>query len=203
MQWFIRTTDDLRERIEQIYRLESALRRVDNLAADVESISQRIEKDLRPSKVQHEMRLRALEPLLEQIEDTDNFRADVQWQLDQSATEIKNLRQEFTALRKISAAKNEKFFEQTITELNGVRVEMEELKKKASTAEPTEPPPEPEPTPEPLIDPRIDSTVEEVKTLRAELDALKEKISEPPPEIIIELSPEEIETLFIPLPTFT
>ena len=193
MQWFIRTTDDLRERIEQIYRLESALRRVDNLAADVESMSQRIEKDLRPSKVQHEMRLRALEPLLEQIEDTDNFRADVQGQLDQSATEIKNLRQEFTALRKISAAKNEKFFEQTITELNGVRVEMEELKKKASTIEPpkVEPPPEPEPSPEPTIDPRIDSTVEEVKTLRAELDALTQKISEPPPEPTIDPKVEQ------------
>ncbi|MBQ9478201.1 MAG: hypothetical protein IJU71_01480, partial [Selenomonadaceae bacterium] len=44
---------------------------------------------------------------------------------------------------------------------------------------------------EPLIDPRIDSTVEEVKTLRAELDALKEKISEPPPEPTIDPKVEQ------------
>ena len=178
MQWFIPTTEELHDRIEQIYRLESALARLDNLAAIIDNLVERIEKDLRPSKVQHEMRLRALEPLLEQIEDTDAFRADMQDQFDQSTAEIKKLRQEFTALKKISASKNEKFFEQTITELNGVRVELEELKKNALSAK---------------EDQTAAEALAQVDQLRLELDGLKEKLSEPTIDPKLEQKVEQIE----------
>ena len=186
MQWFIRTTEDLRERIEQIYRLESALARLDTLAANIDNISQQLEKDLRPSKVQHEMRLRALEPLLEQIEDQERFKAELLKLLEDSAAEIKSLRQEYTALKKISTTKNEKQFEQFTADIAALRSDLNSLKEELSAPKEDQSAEqiaalqsELDALKEKLSEPKEDQSAEEIAALRSELDALKEQLSEP------------------------
>ena len=164
MQWFIRTTEELRDRIEDVYHLDRALRQLEIVVADVESISERIEQDLRPTKVQHEMRLRALEPLLEQIEENEQLRTGLVEHLNEMAAEIKNLRQEFTALKKVSTAKGEKYVEQTTEEFKKVRAELDGLRAQ-------------------LSEPKEDHSAEEINALKQTLNAFEEKLSEPTEEI--------------------
>lgn len=107
MQWFMPTTSELRERIEQIYRLEAALTKLKAVAADVENINQRIETNLSPMNVQHEMRLRTLEQwqLIERIEAQNQAIGALQAALAQRTEENNQLRQELTSLKKLTTTK--------------------------------------------------------------------------------------------------
>lgn len=107
MQWFMPTTGELRERIEQLYRLEAALTKLKAVAADVENINQRIETDLSPMKVQHEMRLQTLEQwqLIDRIEAQGRAIGALQAALAQQAEENNQLRQELTSLKKLTTTK--------------------------------------------------------------------------------------------------
>lgn len=107
MQWFMPTTSELRERIEQIYRLEAALTKLKSVAADVENINQRIETNLGPMNVQHEMRLRTLEQwqLIERIEAQGQAIGALQVALAQRTEENNQLRQELTSLKNLTSTK--------------------------------------------------------------------------------------------------
>ncbi len=107
MQWFMPTTGELRDRIEQMYRLDAALTKMKAVAADVENINQRIETDLSPSKVQHEMRLRTLEQwqLMERLEAQGRAIGALQAALAQRTEENNQLRQELTSLKKLTTTK--------------------------------------------------------------------------------------------------
>ena len=107
MQWFMPTTSELRERIEQMYRLDAALTKMKAVAADVENINQRIETDLSPSKVQHEMRLRTLEQwqLIERLEAQGQAIGALQAALAQRTEENNQLRQDLTALKNLMTTK--------------------------------------------------------------------------------------------------
>ena len=107
MQWFMPTTSELRDRIEQMYRLDAALTKMKAVAADVENINQRIETDLSPSKVQHEMRLRTLEQwqLIERLEAQGQAIGALQAALAQRTEENNQLRQDLTALKNLMTTK--------------------------------------------------------------------------------------------------
>ena len=186
MQWFIRTTEELRERIEQIYRLESALARLDTLAANIDNMSEQLEQELRPAKVQHEMRLRALEPLLEQIEDQERFKEELLKWLDDSTAEIKRLRQEFSGLKKLSAAKTEKLVEQHATNSKMFRAELEAFKETLDASSGVQASKDIaalrvdfELLKEELAAPKDDPSAEKIAALQSDFDRLKEKLSEP------------------------
>ncbi len=125
MQWFMPTTKELRDRIEQMYRLDGALTQLKAVTADVESIRQKIESDLSPTKVQHEMRLNALEQLqlLERIDAQNRALGGLQAALTQQLEENNRLRQELTSLKNLLS-----------TKYDVVQVEIEEIKTKQSEA---------------------------------------------------------------------
>ena len=180
MQWFIRTTEELRERIEQIYRLESALARLDTLAANIDNMSEQLEQELRPAKVQHEMRLRALEPLLEQIEDQERFKEELLKWLDDSTAEIKRLRQEFSGLKKLSAAKTEKLVEQHATNSKMFRAELEAFKETLDASSGVQASKDIaalrvdfELLKEELAAPKDDPSAEKISVLQSDIDAIK------------------------------
>ena len=125
MQWFMPTTKELRDRIEQMYRFDGALTQLKAVTADVESIRQKIESDLSPTKVQHEMRLNALEQLqlLERIDAQNRALGGLQAALTQQVEENNRLRQELTSLKNLLS-----------TKYDVVQVEIEEIKTKQSEA---------------------------------------------------------------------
>ena len=108
-----------------MYRFDGALTQLKAVTADVESIRQKIESDLSPTKVQHEMRLNALEQLqlLERIDAQNRALGGLQAALTQQVEENNRLRQELTSLKNLLS-----------TKYDVVQVEIEEIKTKQSEA---------------------------------------------------------------------
>ena len=176
MQWFIRTTDELRERIEQLYQLDGALQQLARLKSTVETVNERIEKDLRPTKVQHEMRLRALEPLLDQI-DEHTLRLT---KLEESVTELTPLAGDVTSaygiLRKNKA------------ELDSLRAELKELRTTKTDSDDLK-----QIRAELTILKRMKTELDGLKGLPKELKELREKIPEPKQEMTLEEFADDLE----------
>ena len=179
MQWFIRTTDELKDRIEAMYQLDGALQQLAKLKTTVETMSDRIEKDLRPTKVQHEMRLRELEPLLEQI-DEHTLRLT---KLEEATAELTPLAGDLTSAYGI-LRKNKGELEELRAELKNLRsTKSDQDDLKQIRAELT-------------ILKRMKSELDGLKGLSKELDELREKIPEPEsePKLSLEEFAEDLQS---------
>ena len=169
MQWFVPTTDELRERIEKLYQLDAALRQLANLQSEVDNITDRIEKDLRPTKVQHEMRIRDLEPLIDQI-DEHTLRLK---KLEETSGDSKSLSDDVTSafgiLRKNKSELDE--LRAAFKNIQSTMVMQDELKQVKA---------------ELTILKRMKSDVDGLKELKPELEELKLSIPEPKPEFPFE-----------------
>ena len=169
MQWFVPTTDELRERIEKLYQLDAALRQLANLQSEVDNITDRIEKDLRPTKVQHEMRIRDLEPLIDQI-DEHTLRLK---KLEETSGDSKSLSNDVSSAFGI-LRKNK-------TEIDELRAALKEVQSSKATNDDIK-----QLKAEMTILKRMKNELDGLKNVKSEIEEVRGLIPEPKPEFPLE-----------------
>ena len=169
MQWFVPTTDELRERIEKLYQLDAALRQLANLQSEVDNITDRIEKDLRPTKVQHEMRIRDLEPLIDQI-DEHTLRLK---KLEETSGDSKSLSNDVSSAFGI-LRKNK-------TEIDELRAALKEVQSSKATNDDIK-----QLKAEMTILKRMKNELDGLKDVKSEIEEVRGLIPEPKPEFPLE-----------------